>query len=310
MRDWLTKNSVFFETVAAVLLAAMAIVVSFFQFHDARRASIEQAQLTRSQNAILESSRRSAYRSQLDAILASVDDFVKESAAQNKAELKLRRGRPPLPTPLQTRIMAYSRVVRPYRVLDSGEFEPTSDDRGLRLLSPERGELFIYLLLSGIDLHGDWKVYKPTFAYADLQGQLIGPEDLSGMDFSGSDLSYGDLVKANLFACNLRGATLRHANLEGADLRGAMLDGTDLTGVFLDKCLVSANWLSATQRLDDPPVLERSLWRIAVTEEPDEKGELRPTYRLVLANGVTREKDFPIVDARSKRDVPFSDTKP
>lgn len=48
LRNWLTLNKVFFETVAAVLLSVMAITISYLSY----RTSLDQAKLLRLQNEL------------------------------------------------------------------------------------------------------------------------------------------------------------------------------------------------------------------------------------------------------------------
>jgi hypothetical protein len=70
---------------------------------------------------------------------------------------------------------------------------------------------------------------------ANLSGQWLPVNDLSGADLgfanlTGVELTAANLSGADLSFANLNGANLSYANLSGADLTGANLTGADLRG--------------------------------------------------------------------------------
>lgn len=99
-------------------------------------------------------------------------------------------------------------------------------------LSPERGQLLVGLVSSGVDVPALVRA-GVTFRGADLSGAKLPRANLSGVDLGDADLSSADLRGAVLHEADLRNANLRYADLRGIDLRGADLGAANLTSAVL-----------------------------------------------------------------------------
>ena len=109
-------------------------------------------------------------------ILDKVDEEIREQKLKSKYRLS---------KPLINRIVALSKAFRPYRMMEG-------DTLSKKLVSPERGQLFIALMENNLD---------------SLTQQTIA--------------SNGDFSYAVIGEINLKRAILSDAKLEGGDLRGA-----------------------------------------------------------------------------------------
>jgi hypothetical protein len=96
------------------------------------------------------------------------------------------------------------------------------------------GQWLVFDDLSGANL-GDAKLSGATLAYAILDGANLIGADLSGANLSQASLSGADLGAANLTNANLSWADLRDAHLNQANLSGANLSGPYLGQKELDQ---------------------------------------------------------------------------
>ncbi len=173
------------------------------------------------QSHLLEAGRRSGLAFEVTSILDKIYKEVnRASSDESKVEVS------PV---LIGRIVAVSRALRPYRYMD--------EDGKLisRPLSPERGQLLISLITSGISME---QIY--------VRGASFSRSDLREYDFAGADLACIDLAGSDLRQANLSGVDLRGADLSGADLRKAKLLGASF-GAFE----------SPVQQAETPPCDER-----------------------------------------------------
>ena len=191
------------------------------------------------QNNLLEADRRSSLIVMMSNILDRVDDEI-----QNKQlEFEELNTHPdsmqfPLSKPLINRIVALSRAFQPYQKLQG-------DTLSHKLISPERGQLFISLMENQLDsFTQNTIVQKGNFDYAIIGEINLNHANLHGANLHETDLRGAILHDAILRGADLRGANLEVANLEGADLSGADfikvnfggadLDGAHLNGTHLD----------------------------------------------------------------------------
>lgn len=218
-----------------------------------------QNQYIQEQNVLAESARRSALVYELTSILDEIDEELDAAEIQTKAvqtrgtldaagsgvvpaDRPRRRDveNPPmyrLSDRLTGRIVALSRSVRPYRYLD---------DEGRLLtkpLSPERGQLLISLIDSGIDME-EINHSSVTFSQADLRGADLSRYDFTHIRLNGADLSEANLSSAKFHYAKmddarLAGAKLGAAELEWSSWKNVILTGADLNSANLEEADLS-----------------------------------------------------------------------
>jgi uncharacterized protein YjbI with pentapeptide repeats len=224
--------------VIVLFFAASPLVITLVQL----LTLLRQNALIDQQTELAESARRSALVVEQTAVLDEIDEELDA--------MFLRKGenvatRPRLSPRLEGRIIALSKSLRPYRYLD---------DRRLTLQaqSPERGQLFLALIKSQIDLRSimlDADFNDLDLPNSRLDGIQLGSDSLIYLDWNDSLLhstqfhSLMDrrrrtafLQRANFRGSRLYGASFRYVDLRGADFSNAALIrvrflGTELTGV-------------------------------------------------------------------------------
>jgi len=133
------------------------------------------------------------------------------------------------PTIARTKSLMYG--FRPYKFLEG---EQLTDP-----LSPEKGQLLLALIHSGISKSSMQKIFRASFNNVYLKGaNLFGVSleniDMPLSDLQGADLWQSNLKDANLSKTNLNYAKLGKANLINADLRLSKLEHANLTDAILD----------------------------------------------------------------------------
>ncbi len=238
----------------------------------------QQNQLIVEQNILQESARRSALVFELTSILDEIDeeldaaniekDAIQTRGTKGEAGSQKIKGRPRrrdidnpplyrLSARLTGRIVALSRSLRPYRFLD---------DKGSLLdkaLSPERAQLLLSLMDSGIDME-EINHSAVTFNKADLRAAELSAFDfthiklkeanLSGSIGGGTIFHYAHLEKSdfsntkfgsakfnwsNLKKVDFSNANLAYADFDGADIEGAIFENSILKGVNFNSV---SNW--------------------------------------------------------------------
>lgn len=233
------------------LVSFMGITVSFAifvaTFMQVERLST-QNKLIETQNQLSEASRRASLITELTSILNEIDEEI-DATGESKLESDSFR----LTSRLEGRVVALSRTLRAYQFLDSDH------DGGLveLALSPERAQLLISLLTSGVNLErireaGDFS--RSDLRRSDLRGANLKDIQLFGADLHGAELGVGFLGELGAIHDHTGGATLdknseaRRTNLESADLRNA-----NLSKAVLSKVLMSH------ARLDDTKLIGADL---------------------------------------------------
>lgn len=234
------------------LLVAMLPIILIINQNRILNAQNEKINI---QNNLLEAERRSS----LVFLMSNILDKVVEEIREQKQQTKEQFGAVPdsisyqLSEPLIGRIVALSRAFRPYQPLQA---DLISD----KLVSPERGQLFIALMYSNLDSNtqrsiassGDFS--NATIGNIDLRNAHLNRARFSGADFS--DMNFKSLSLSNaalsweaLFfgtpsakelkdipsvafgkrnGADLSDADLSYADLRLVDLRGADLNRADL----------------------------------------------------------------------------------
>jgi len=219
---------------------------------------LHQNQLIVEQNVLQESARRSALIFELSSILDEIDEEldaahieidaiktrgIKDEAGSQEIKGRLRRrdidnqSLYRLSARLTGRIVALSRSLRPYRFLD---------DKGSLLdkaLSPERAQLLLSLMDSGIDME-EINHSAVTFNKADLrEAELsefdfthinLGQANLSGSNGSGVIFHYAKLEGSNFSNTNFGSAKFNWSNLKKVDFSNANLAYADFDGADIE----------------------------------------------------------------------------
>ncbi len=203
------------------------------------------------QKLLQEASRRSALIFELTSIMNEIDEEMDEAGVQKDAlvtrnsdqeagvmvgqDTRPRRRdieNPPLyrlSDRLTGRITALSRSLKPYRYLnDNGVINEIP-------YSPERGQLLLFLVNSGIDM--EEMNHSPI---------IFNEADLSNADLNSIDLTHISLTNANLTNAKLGGTRLHYAKLDGSDLTQANFGSSELNWSSLKNCdLTDASLTSA-----------------------------------------------------------------
>ncbi|KAK3286584.1 hypothetical protein CYMTET_5873 [Cymbomonas tetramitiformis] len=151
---------------------------------------------------------------------------------------------------LRGRVAALSRSLRPYYYLSvdperisykpeaSFEFSPELEATEVieRPLSPERAQLLISLIASGLSVHSN---HNYNFTYADLEGINFRYANLEGVFLSGAQLNGTDFVHGDLKRATIMNATAIGAKFYRANLEGAVLLQTDFTRADLNEAKLS-----------------------------------------------------------------------
>ena len=189
----------------------------------------KQDKKIREQAELIESARKSNMVYLMSNVLADVKEELKKSDTLSEDAV--------------ARVAALSFSFKPYRRLEG-------DTLSGKELSPERGQLLIFLLLMKMDsISFDRIKQRASFASADLKGvdlenadlggAILNGANLKGADLNDADLNHADLKDANLWGAKLNGADLSGADLKRADLRWAQLNGTDLRSAVMDGAQMS-----------------------------------------------------------------------
>ena len=265
LRDWLSENKIYFETVAALSLSVMALVISIVQIRQGSaqnqiaNALAENAnQLTASQNALLvrqielDDNDRRARRDEMLPIFTDID---REARANESPDTPLK-----LSPTLQARITLLSHNLQPYRShLGQGILAD-------RELSPERGYLLEVLILSRCLVSGYGKFEYavvpdkgPTWTGAKLQGVRLSSSVITNKFIRDSNLAGVVLDNATLNGCRFQDVLFRNANLAGASFRNCTLpappnfENARVHQADFTDAIVYDGWLNELQSLPRPP---------------------------------------------------------
>ena len=305
--------------VAGYVFSVFAIVRSFGFVFAAITVSVSAAILIATlmqverldqQNQLAEASRRAALINELTAILTEIDE---ELDGSNRSTQKMGDIDNPelgksatfvadgfeLSQRLVWRIVALSRSLRPYKFLEGDTLVSTQ-------FSPERAQLLVSLIASGIDLKDIFRMGSFEHSYlrgAELPNVFLRDTKLAYSNFEEANLITSDLSEALAVGANFRGAILFLVKFEGADLRNAdfsgsrmtdaqMLNNTKMAGANLDGAVVSnSDWLERLQKLPIPPQgLEYEQWEVsASTEEWSFGGDVAGTGYVVRRKELTKQ---------------------
>ncbi len=286
----------FSPTVLAIGGSSFIALITVFLMKNQNNIISKQNELIREQNRRIqiqanleEAQRRNNLVLLMDNILVQVGNELKE----NKDSILSRT--------LVSRIQALGQGFLPYRFLDySLKSKSNIDSLGLtKELSPERGQLLLSLVNSGISEESMDDIYWYTsfdrsylrdsyFSGGYLNGIILTNSDmknvtitsanlsdgnLSGSDLRGADLTDSDLSGVDFINADLRNATLKGSDLSYADLRGAKLDNAILHDTNLQNTTVEQDWFSIMENKITPALIHN----IRTNYEIKEFGVFRDT---------------------------------
>lgn len=211
-----TFRSWVFKTIQILILGFIGLfgsilIVKQNKLIDAQNGKISQ------QIALQEAERRSALVFLFNNTLDKMDDELKE-------------GNSSLTPQLTSRIIALSRALKPYKYLIE------SDSLIKQPLSPERGQLIINLVQSGIEQKTLLRIFREgDFSNSDLKGAFLNDVKIKQVRLAGGDLSGVSLRNGEIIGGYLYGAKFIATDLTNSDLRATRLHNGDLTGSQLNK---------------------------------------------------------------------------
>lgn len=194
------------------LLLTAILFLLLFQQHRLSGLITKQNDRMDIQIALQEAERRSTLVLLFSNVMDAMDKELKEPS-NTKRELSPQ---------LVGRIVSLSQRLQPYRFMD------IEGDSLTRPLSPERGQLLVNLVESGLDTSVYDAIFsRGDFSYAKLDGADLKRKRLRRVNLRGADLRRAELGRAKLEHADFWGADLERANLGGAYLRSAKLGGAD-----------------------------------------------------------------------------------
>lgn len=209
---------------------------------------VKQNSLIRTQNSLVESTRKSSYGFQLANIFDAIDDEGSD-----------------IPNNLIGRIVGISHSLKPYKLLVDNELSEIA-------YSPERTQLLLFLINSNINRSDLNKIYQSAdFSSCDLSnmnltGKYLAGANLEKSNFENTILDKSNLNKANLKNANLKGVkfsngnaiatdfsetNLQRAFMRYSDFNEAIFIGTNLDNAILEfsslqeACLTNASFMNA-----------------------------------------------------------------
>lgn len=183
------------------------------------------------QNHLIEAERRSSLVFLMSNILDKVDNEISEQRTQKDSIFSLS-------PPLINRIVALSRAFQPYQKLKE-------DTLSNKLISPERGQLFVSLM--GIQL--DSITQNTIVEKGNFENAVIKDISLKYKKFRLANLDGADFEKGILDSTNLSGASIEEANFYNAELNyinfeHTILDGSNLHYAKLNHAFLERTWLN------------------------------------------------------------------
>ncbi|MCG8330849.1 MAG: pentapeptide repeat-containing protein [Chitinophagales bacterium] len=179
------------------------------------------------QNNLLEADRRSALIFLMSNILDKVDEEIqvqkqkinKESQINDSTKFSLSNN-------LINRITALSKALMPYRLLEG-------DTLSAKLVSPERGQLFIALMQNNFDSLTQKAIVKySNFSYATV----------SGIDLRSSFLERAGLSASNIVGIDFRGGSYTGIHFLGSYMQSAFFTDSKLDYSNFDESTISESY--------------------------------------------------------------------
>lgn len=193
-----------------LLLAVLSSVALLIQNRALQIRVEHQSTLITAQSQLIDSIKGSSAGLKLNSLISAIDNALSQSDARV------------LDAAIIARIASFSRSLSPYH-FSSG------DSLSLSPVSPERGQLLVYLQQLRLDTTTlDRIAEEVIFDYADLRGTDLRTAYLCNMHLRYSDMQDAQLDSANLELADIRESNLWGINAPNAKFNRAKLNRTDL----------------------------------------------------------------------------------
>ncbi|MEZ5007668.1 MAG: pentapeptide repeat-containing protein [Chitinophagales bacterium] len=193
--------------VVTLFLAILPTLILLFQTNILLRQNKILAQQNvrlDQQTNLAEATRRGTVTLEMSNIMDQIDDEMNSIGTIRNAT--------------KTRVITHVQSLKPYKFLENDELTE-------RALSPERAQLFLYLLTSKLSDDDKLDIFKNTkFADADLQGAY-----LNFLDAAEARLPYARLDEAELLGSDWDGVELQNASLKNAHVEGSNFISGDMS---------------------------------------------------------------------------------
>lgn len=199
----------------SVLLLLFSVIPSLVSIY----ILYKQNQLIKTQNLLVEGSRRSSYSFQLASLFDAID---RNGYSKSKHS---------------ARVIGLSNILKPYNYLDTD-----AEEERTVYYSPERAQLLLFLLNSNLSKDNLSYLFDNTdFSYCDLRNTNLSRKYLAGIN----------LENSNLEGCELNGSNLSNASLKEAILNriqfsNGFANNTNFTNAKLVKAKITRTELKNT----------------------------------------------------------------
>lgn len=193
----------------SVILLLFSIVPSLVSLY----ILVKQNDLIRTQNALVEGTRKSSYSFQLEGIYDAI--------GRNNGKVTKN---------IRSRIISLSHSLTPYKILE--EDSKLSN----KTYSSERTQLLLFLVNSGINTDELDKIYAASdFSHCYFKNTNLTGAYLSGINLANSNFENAELQRAKLDGANLTNSNLRNIQFSNGWARNTIFINTDLTDARITK---------------------------------------------------------------------------
>lgn len=193
------------------LLSVILLLFSIFPSLVSLYILIKQNELIKTQNLLVEGSRRSSYSYQLAQVLDDIDSGYS--------------------TKTRNRIISLCNVLKPYRYLDE-------NGKTTVYYSPERTQVLIYLINSQMTNAQLGVLFDNIdFSYCDLRNVNLSNKYLAGINLSNSNLDNCELNRAKLDNADLTNASLKGVQFSNGWAKNTLFREADLTNANITKAV-------------------------------------------------------------------------
>ncbi|WP_299679340.1 pentapeptide repeat-containing protein [uncultured Tenacibaculum sp.] len=193
----------------SVILLLFSIVPSLVSLY----ILVKQNDLIRTQNALVEGTRKSSYSFQLEGIYDAI--------GRNNGKVTKN---------IRSRIISLSHSLTPYKILE--------EDGKLsnKTYSSERTQLLLFLVNSGINTSELDKIYAASdFSHCYFKNTNLTGAYLSGINLANSNFENAELQRAKLDGANLTNSNLKNIQFSNGWARNTIFINTDLTDARITK---------------------------------------------------------------------------
>ncbi len=195
------------------LLSVILLLFSIFPSLVSLYILVKQNDLIRTQNALVEGTRKSSYSFQLEGIYDAI--------SRNKGIVTRN---------IKSRIISLSHSLTPYKILE--EDGKLSE----RTYSSERTQLLLFLVNSGISNSKLDEIYAASdFSHCYFKNTNLTGAYLSGINLSNSNFENAELQGARLSGANLTGSNMRNVQFSNGWAKNTIFIDTDLTNAKITK---------------------------------------------------------------------------